>query len=555
MAAENYRLEKAKTAVDPSIMVRLGNDNDGTYPGGVEIAAQTTYLLVDEEVEADLRAEADAVISNSGFSWGDSGYTLYLGTNAISSSDDQDIQDFVGFGDDAVYYESNPTLALEVNHYLERKLLGNNQPGRDSDDNQADFVLLSSEAEVVDNNDEEENDDNNSEENTPDDNSTSTDPISTSTDPITPEAIPTILIARIFATGDDDAVELYNPNDEAVDLAAVGYRLEKSKTSSDPSIIMRIGNDSDGTYPGGTIIGSHQTYLIARDEAGAVLKSKAQAIAATSGFTWDGDGYSLFLGTDAISGTDDADLVDLVGFGPSALYYEGSAAAAIGDNYILTRKASAVSTAESMANSLDGYGYDSGNNSVDFVLVGDGEEPDENDVDNLPFNQSQDSNGLIHLWHFDECFGANFSDSIGNNNLSGNWVFQKGLFGCGLYLPVPGPEIKTVFADKLDISQMTLSFWQQTSELGRIKARFYNRINPAADVSVSFSPLYTEITGLPSSQRFYGQTLPNDNAWHQMFWVIDSAQDTWRLYIDGQFVREGFFDVIFSGSYDTFSLS
>ncbi len=562
LESETYRLEKSKTAVDPGIMIRFGNTSDASYPGGTEIPAHSTYLLVDDGVGETWRQVANVLVSNSNFSWGDSGYTLYLGTGAISSEEDNDIRDMVGFGPDSSYYEVNPAPALDNNHYLSRRPLANTQPGVDSDNNGNDFLLLSSgnEEESEEENNEEENNtedeegDNNEEDDTEEngegenDNATSTD----QTDGNQAEAPPRILIARIFATGDDDAIELYNPNDQPVDLSVYGYRLEKTKTAADPSILIRIGDSGDGAYPGGTIIGPRQTYLIVRDDASAVFRSRAQAIASDSGFTWSEDGYALFLGTDAISGEEDDDLVDLVGFGPSAVFYRSSPAPAITDGYILTRKASSLSTPESMINSIDGYGYDSGDNSQDFVLVGNGNSEDDS-IDNLSFNQSQDSSGIIHLWHFDECYGSNFTDSVGNNDLKGSWKFAKGLFGCGLYSPVPGPEVGTVFSSRLDISQMTLGFWQKNTELGRIKFRFFNQTDPVNDVSITLSPFYTEITGLPAARRFYGNALPNDNSWHQIFLVIDKNQDGWRLYIDGQFVREGFFDVIFTGDYDTFA--
>jgi hypothetical protein len=159
-------------------------------------------------------------------------------------------------------------------------------------------------------------------------------------------------------TGNNDLIELYNPTSADIDLATGNYRLEKTKTALDPAILMRLGNAADGTYPGGTIIKAGGTYLIVRAEADATLKAKAQAIVATKTFTLESDGYTIYLGKDAISGPTDPDIVDYLGYGPSATYYEGSSPApAISDNQVLQRKI------------VNGAMQDSDDNGADFSLL------------------------------------------------------------------------------------------------------------------------------------------------------------------------------------------
>ena len=173
-------------------------------------------------------------------------------------------------------------------------------------------------------------------------------------------------------TGDDDDwIELYNPTDQAIDLADKNYRIEKAMTAADPSIVMRIGHDDDGTYPGGTTIPAHGFYLVVRDDASETLRDKADAIGTKSSFTWTGTGYTLYLGNNVISSDDDPDIVDKVGFG-TATYYEGSPASAIPDAKSIERKAQSTSISETMkvdgADEFRGNGYDSDNNNLDFVL-------------------------------------------------------------------------------------------------------------------------------------------------------------------------------------------
>lgn len=121
-----------------------------------------------------------------------------------------------------------------------------------------------------------------------------------------------IIINEIYATGNDDWIELYNDTDSDIDLAG-NYRLYKSVSSS-PSLMMRFGNSSDGNYPGGTIIKPHGYYLIVRDDAAAELLEIADAICTKTSFTWDGSGYTVYFGSDAISNGEDADIIDKVKF-------------------------------------------------------------------------------------------------------------------------------------------------------------------------------------------------------------------------------------------------
>jgi hypothetical protein len=55
LAAGNYRIERAKTATDPDIVMRIGEAGDGTYPGGTTIPAHGFYLIVRDDASQALR--------------------------------------------------------------------------------------------------------------------------------------------------------------------------------------------------------------------------------------------------------------------------------------------------------------------------------------------------------------------------------------------------------------------------------------------------------------------------------------------------------------------
>ena len=540
-----YRLEKAKTAVDPGIMMRFGNESDGTYPGGMEISAGGSYLIAAEDAPAELKAMAQAIASNTNFSWGESGYTIYLGTGAISSNTDSDIMDYVGFGPEAKYYEgSAPAPALITNSILIRKADENSSADSlksggsdelsghayDTNQNQSDFILLNLAPEVIVDPDSGDNDDP----------ATSTEIVVSST--------PRIVIARVYATGDDDWIDLYNDSEVDFDLALNNYRLEKAKTALDPMILMRIGNENDGTYPGGTIIKAKSYYRIIRDEANEDVKATADAIATGNNFTFVGSGYTLYLGLDSISAPDDVDIVDLVGFG-AATYYEGAGPAPeILDEGFLSRKVTSTSTAESMAENGPEYGlgaaYDSNDNQADFVAIG-------GQTASIGPNTGYDSPGLVHLWHFNECGGNLLKDAVGSNDFEVPVTWRKGKWGCAIEQFYTYPPLQTDLAD-LSGDGLSLAFnYQNISGIGRTNIALSG---PDGGINVVFDPSFTEANGLPTSFRSNDIKWPADGAWHHGVFVLNGASDYWELYLDGQRVYQQYFEAIFSKTFNNLAI-
>lgn len=121
LATAGYRIEQTKAAPNPGIVMRIGNADDGSYPGGTTIPAHGYYLIVRDDCEdQDLLNMADAIGTRPEFTWTNSGYTVYLGTGAIDSDDDPDIVDKVGWGS-ATYYEGSPAPTIPDGGSIERK--------------------------------------------------------------------------------------------------------------------------------------------------------------------------------------------------------------------------------------------------------------------------------------------------------------------------------------------------------------------------------------------------------------------------------------------------
>lgn len=172
LAAREIRLEKARTAYNPAIIIRFNSDTDAVFPGGTIIRAGGAYRIVREKASSDLLAAAHAIALRPSFTFGDNAYTIYLASGPVSSPDDEDIIDILGYGD-AMYFEgSGPAPALESGYLLRRKadastelsdiLKGGFQfnwpPIYDSNDNARDFLLWPLGGELIIDEDDDEDD-------------------------------------------------------------------------------------------------------------------------------------------------------------------------------------------------------------------------------------------------------------------------------------------------------------------------------------------------------------------------------------------------------------
>ncbi len=391
---------------------------------------------------------------------------------------------------------------------------------------------------------------------------------------------PTALITKIYATDNNDFIEIYNPLDYGFDLAEAGIRLERSKTAEDPSLVMRIGNAADGTYPGGTFIEAKGYYLIVRDDASSYYLSKADAIATRSEFSWTGSGYIIYLGKGSISSSADEDIIDAVGFGASK-YYQGSGPAPlIEDNYFLDRVANdgdnrtdfilkiiadpdivwedgppdSSTGGSSDDNQSGGQGNDNqngdtpgdnqngdtpgddqGDNPGD--TPGDDNQDDDNstepDEDIEPSDEPSDfqafvfpdpivSPGISHLWHFNECYGP--------------YRYSVGRFDCSVELYTIYPKFTPELDSSIDFNQATISFYYRNSWHTNYSSRLTFQLKNAQGqaINILLEPGLFQAEGLPNSAwRYFGAPISDDNNWHHFALVVNRPQNYWAVYFDG----------------------
>lgn len=547
LSAASYRLEKAKTAEDPSLMIRIGDTDDASYPGGTVIKAKKTYLLVSNKASLYWQSKADAIVSREEFSWPGSGYTIYLGTGAISSSKDSDILEAIGFGSDTTYFQGEAPAEEIKDYYILNRIKSINNNKLDfnlikSDDPSIDWASLviasTSEEQVI-------SSDNIS--TTSNEVASSSDEISSTTEVYasssnqvatssqnTSSSIPLILINKIYSTGNNDYLELFNFSDFDFDLASALYRLEKSKSALDPALIMRIGDSADGLYPGGTLIKSKSKYLIVSSDANDFYKSQAQAIATRTDFSWFNSGYSLYLGNGAISSNLDENILDLVGFGGDAVYYKGAPASEITDNYVLNR------ISDTSNNILDFNLIKSNDPNIDWSGL-DLSEDNLNTIYNFsassynlfPAPNPINSNGLAYLWHFEECSGLEAKSSIGSSTLSVENYWVPGKFFCAKENAYNKGTTKGVLDEELDINNFTISFWYKSiGEFPRLSLTMSN--SDSEYINMTLEQGLMQFNGLAAPEwRNYDLNFAFDDTWRQATLVVNRNDGYWSLYVDG----------------------
>ncbi len=193
LVARKVRLEKSKTAVDPGIILRFDNIADRSFVSGSIIRAGEGYRVVRDDAAEELRVAASALALRPDFTLMDNAYTIYLASAAVSSPDDEDIIDTIGYGEAKYFEGAAPAPALEAGYLLRRKADANTQlvdilsggskenwpPVYDNDNNKNDWLLWplggvvpTADNEADDNNDNnQDNTDNNQNNNDNNDNS------------------------------------------------------------------------------------------------------------------------------------------------------------------------------------------------------------------------------------------------------------------------------------------------------------------------------------------------------------------------------------------------
>ena len=181
-----------------------------------------------------------------------------------------------------------------------------------------------------------------------------------------------VVISEVYGGGGNtgavlknDFIELYNPTDAVVSLDGWSVHYMSGGASG-------IFPSTPGTPLSGAI--APKGYYLIQEAAGTGGTQNLPAPDAIGGLALGGTAGKIILSKAAIAVTSltDPNLVDFVGYGTSAIFEGTGPAPTPANTTSLERKASVTSTVTTMGiggiEELAGNGYDSNNNSADFIV-------------------------------------------------------------------------------------------------------------------------------------------------------------------------------------------
>ncbi|HPX64049.1 MAG TPA: lamin tail domain-containing protein, partial [bacterium] len=335
-----------------------------------------------------------------------------------------------------------------------------------------------------------------------------------------PKVVISQLATRGPAGAGDEFVELYNPNDQAVDLSA--WRLQ-SKSASGATWINRTG---DG-LPTGSSIAAHGYFLLASaDYSGEIMPDYRHG----GGWGLSDDGGHLRL-------IDSHEyLLDKLGYNQANDPEGQPASGDLAQEHSLQRKARAESTAASLApggaEAGLGNGWDSDNNQADFV---DQSVVQPRSSSQQVIDSSAISTGLAHLWHFSECLGTTLYDYVGSadiNNQPFGW--RVGPFDCAGYQTWEQPAVNLDLTVPLDPSQVTLAYWWRNASYPN-EGRGHEYLQAAdGQIILGLTPSASGVLQFWHYGANYRleNIIPTDDNWHLL--AATQNQNQLKFYVDGR---------------------
>ena len=367
-----------------------------------------------------------------------------------------------------------------------------------------------------------------------------------------------IVISEVsLGVNDAEWIELYNPTIEDMNLINESVYLSyfsSGKNWNEPYKPAVSKRQLSGVIP------AKGFYLIRIDGTGAT---------SIPDYDWDYSGSANTLndsaGSVAIFPWDPATKtikeakqgkIDAVGWGDVSYVKEGDSAIAPGANQSLERKAAATSTAATMsaggAHEWQGNGYDSDNNSEDFVIRNIPEPRDDEPI--IPIELDD-----LAIWHFDENSGsvaydstANHNDLSWGHNPSGEGKIlperQEGKWDLGINFSQKEELLSKNFSPAISWPDgLTVGLWLKTDLNTADYARIFWAGNTLNYASIPDNHFMLSVNQgrvkLSVKQNNVWQTeivspgFVNDNHWHFVTLKF-AANGKATLFIDGQYQAE-----------------
>ena len=560
LATRKIRLEKSRTALDPGIILRFDSPGDASFPGGTLIPAGEPYRVVRDDASAELKAAADAIASRSDFTFTDNAYTIYLAAGAVSSPDDADIIDFLGYGE-AKYFEGlAPAPALTEGYLLRRKakanttladiLNGGNQaswpPVYDNDNNSGDWLLWPLGGSLPEEEEEENNEnENNEEEDEEEENNISDEDTpfttisgldspglwrlwsfsdcvgSTTPEMVSKQANKSLRLNGSWAIGRWGCGYIL----PSAEMGLVSADLDPALSGENFSLAFQFQGDSDYANAHFTLNNQAENISL-RFELGAnrmaffgfpgmagqyQIPNYMDGTWHHASLVWNalGEYWAFYVDAQELFRTDFSGLAP--GFDNLSLgAFNGKF---IIDDLALWNRALSVAELETIASSVQPLG------------------PQKNYA---PIPELS----LRHAWSFDEASGSIAEDSVGNIDweLPAGALVYSGVSGKALIFPPSGNFYFLIFTTIIN-NNFSSFWWWQKKETSPYSGRLHLDLNDGDQRLAGLvldtrqqRLLYNDKSELWADNH---EILPDDNLWHHFALVYDDYNYLWLLFVDG----------------------
>jgi len=564
LADREIRLEKAKTALDPGIILRFNSETDALFPGGRVIAANSSYRIVRDDAQADLKSAAHAIALRPDFTFTNDAYSIYLAKGPVSSPEDEDIIDLLAYGE-ATYFEGQaPAAALDEKHLLRRKAQAattledtlndgsqaNWPPVYDSDNNVFDFLLWPLGGEIEEEEEQQQQEEEQEQENEEEEEEDEQEEVDEEDAPFTlqtgidsPSLFSLWSFSECRATSSLEMINknnnlLVNANAWQIGRFGCGLRLPYyNETPLDINLEPKLNGENFSLFFNFKIVEDfgHFYFSLHNQEEGAYLKT---------------DIYPDRLDFEGFPGLSGSYQYSLDG---NREWHQGVLVWAAADNYW----AFYIDGQELFFQNFSGLapGFDllrlasvAGPIIIDDLALWQRSLSGADILDifqaQAPFNPqfpllTPPNLSLKHFWQFDEAEGLIANDEISalNLELTAEMRDYNGLSGKAIKAPVTHDPFIFSLPD-LQKNNFSLSFWyQNNNDLMGASGRFHLSFFSGEQFLAEFTS-DTWRQRLNTGEFDYilaeGENiLAHDNLWHHIALVYDDYRYRWQFFVDG----------------------
>lgn len=156
------------------------------------------------------------------------------------------------------------------------------------------------------------------------------------------------------------------------------------------------------------------------------------------------------------------------------------------------------------------------------------------------------NSNILHLWHFNECGGAQANDSVGATILPQNANWSAGKWSCGINQSwYPEQTISTTLSVPISNKDITIDFWWRNSSYpNEGRGAFYltgSGKKFGVRPSIARTTLFVNYNEFTLEEPIkIPNPIPCDDKWHHLALALNSTEGHVSFYVDGnlEYIRQ-----------------